>query len=349
MSVTAETSYDLIGFWARLKRATLTLGLPIAAAAILPITFTVLVTFSHEAWALLAASLTALVGWALYFTELRSHARRTIARATATPEPYMGDFLRPVAFSFGARDTKELEQTLAMCRAALREPKSGESFTRTLTLLDYGNALFDLGQLTGNPKHLEEAIEAFRSVLSDGANQSFPLNRAFVAVRFGQLLHTLGREILAADWRAHNIATRIRRATERIEEARNMYRLALREFGTEEAPRELIATLNRLGAASVDLWWLNRNSSHLREAIEFYSATEPLREYAPMEWAWAQFNLGRALLDLSTSTDDSNLRGRGLEAMDRAIEFFRENIRREVAAGYYLARATELRNAMTSQ
>jgi preprotein translocase subunit SecG len=53
MSARKRTSYDPIGFWGRLKRASLTLGVPILLAAILPVAFALVAAMPKEVWILL--------------------------------------------------------------------------------------------------------------------------------------------------------------------------------------------------------------------------------------------------------------------------------------------------------
>jgi tetratricopeptide (TPR) repeat protein len=239
----------------------------------------------------------------------------------------------------GRRDIADLQRTLYTFRSTLLEHRSEDSLPHAVTLLDLGNALFDLGQRTGNTKNLEEAIVAYQSVLR--TNQPHLLNRAPIMARLGHFLQTLGR---------------ISSAAGPIKEATQMYRLALREFQVQGANRESTAALNGLGVALFDLWSLDRNPSELREATrvfreatKIYDVTEALSEGAPMEWAIAQFNLGITLINLSTFETDPDDRRRGLQEIDRAIEFFRGNLRKEVAAGYYLALATEIRESVTQQ
>ena len=82
MSIAEGRSRDLVGFWARLKRASLTLGVPIALAAILPIALTIIAALPKEAWMLLAV-LVALADW-------RTAARRKSDRKRKSNSYYGG-------------------------------------------------------------------------------------------------------------------------------------------------------------------------------------------------------------------------------------------------------------------
>lgn len=72
MTIADGRSYELAGFWARLKRASLTLGVPIALAAILPIALTIIAALPKEAWMLLAI--------AVMLADLRTAVRRKLDR-----------------------------------------------------------------------------------------------------------------------------------------------------------------------------------------------------------------------------------------------------------------------------
>jgi tetratricopeptide (TPR) repeat protein len=340
MNSVAEVQYQFLDFWTRFKRAAYTLGIPIAVAAILPIAITVLAALS---WTLIVAILAAVIGWGtvLYLLREQADTGQNLAQTDQyaaslglskteqyTPEKYIPKiaFFLSTFRGFVERDTAELEQALAMYRAALQERVSEASLTRTTTLLDLAGTLVDLGQRTGDRGQLEEAIVAFHSALSERSDTFLPLHRALITARLGQLLHIVAQRSGTA---------------ERMEEAVKMYRIALREFRHDQTPHEWAATLNSLAIALWELSRLRRNALPLKDAIESYRAVELVRERAPMEWAIAQLNLGALLWSLGD-------RASALEAIARSTEFFRENIEKEIAAPYYFAHAVQLRNVMAS-
>jgi tetratricopeptide (TPR) repeat protein len=328
MSAAEGTSHDLVGFWARLKRAGLTLGLPIAVATILPIVLTIVAALANEAWTLFVAIVAALAGWGAAWYSFRPALRAESAVAESAQHAQ----LTPIMLSFHKHDTAELEQTVAMIRAALLDRTFARaSFAHTTLLLELGRTLFDLGERTGNAEHLVEATRVLRAALADNADGFFPLQRAELTTYLGRILQSLGH-------RSH--------AVEPIEEAVRMYRTALSKFDYERAPREFAVILNNLGTAQWELSQLQGDRSLLMEALESYSATERVRGRAPLERAIAQLNLGIVLWRSTEFARDGGFRRAGLEALDQAIKFFEENIQTEIVAGYCLILAMQVRSAM---
>jgi hypothetical protein len=93
MSVTERTSYDPVGFWARFKRASVTLGVPIALAAIIPIAAVIIAAIPKEAWMLLAVA----VAVAVALADLRTIVRRRSDRKRKSNSHYkqvLGGFLQ---------------------------------------------------------------------------------------------------------------------------------------------------------------------------------------------------------------------------------------------------------------
>ena len=105
------------------------------------------------------------------------------------------------------------------------------------------------------------------------------------AVLLGNALSTLGQR---------------ENGTERLLEAVETYRDALKEWTRERGPLHWVTTQNNLGNALSMLGQRESGPERLLEAVEAYrdALEEWTRERGPLQWATTQNNLGTALLKL---------------------------------------------------
>lgn len=211
--------------------------------------------------------------------------------------------------------------------------------------------LYDWGKEFGDNTALLEAIEIYKSYLTNTSRAKRPLNWAATQNDLGTALATLGaresgtahlqeaveafraalhefpRERVPHDWAMtqNNLGNALRRLGEResdtglLEESVTAYRRALKEWARERVPLDWAMTQNNLGNALARLGERESGTARLEEAVEAYRAAlqEWTRDRVPLQWAMTQNNLGAALRNLGE-------RGSDTARLEEAVEAYRE-------------------------
>jgi tetratricopeptide (TPR) repeat protein len=126
---------------------------------------------------------------------------------------------------------------------------------RALLLNSYGSIQTVIGQQTGDPGPLEEAVAAYRLALAELTRERVPLDWAGTQNNLGNALLSLGQR---------------ESGTARLEEAVAAYRLALAERTRERVPLHWATTQNNLGNALLRLGERESGTARLEEAVAAY-------------------------------------------------------------------------------
>jgi hypothetical protein len=105
---------------------------------------------------------------------------------------------------------------------------------RGTTLVILANALYTLGEQSGQNKPLEEAVAAYQEALKERTRERVPLDWAMTQTNLGAALQSLGER---------------ESGTKRLEEAVAAYQEALKERTRERVPLQWATTQNNLGTA----------------------------------------------------------------------------------------------------
>lgn len=147
------------------------------------------------------------------------------------------------------------------------------------------NARVTLGDQTGNTAELDQAIDAYETLLTDRLRHAAPNDWAMIQNMLGAALWIRGKA-------AREIAL--------LERAERAYRRALDVYSAGKTPREWGFAHNGLGLVFESLASLDSRRERLAAAVEAYrTAVDSFRPTdAPAEWAMVQNNLGNALVSL---------------------------------------------------
>ncbi len=169
-----------------------------------------------------------------------------------------------------------------------------------------GAALQALGERAGGMERLEQAVEAYRTLLEEFPRHFGPLAWAATQNNLGTALLTLGE-------RAGCEA--------RLKEAVVAHRAALEERTRERVPLDWAATQNNLGVALQALGERAFGTERLEQAVVAYRAAlkENTRERVPLDWAATQNNLGTALCALGE-------RAFGTKRLEQAVAAFQQAV-----------------------
>ncbi|MGA3024563.1 MAG: tetratricopeptide repeat protein [Bryobacteraceae bacterium] len=301
--------------------------------------------------------------------------------------PEMGAALAAVASTMAIpaiRDSgKYVVRTLVpvakrLARLTRDIPASVRPEDRGMLLHSYALIQFAIGEQSGEPEHLEEAVAAYREALRERTRERVPLDWAVTQNDFGNTLASLGereggtekleeavaayrealrertRERVPLDWAMtqNNLENALsslgerESGTARLEEAVAAYREALRERTRERVPLDWAATQNNLGVALMRLGERESGTVRLEEAVAAYrdALREWTRERVPLQWAITQNNLGVALMRLGE-------RESGTVRLEEAVVAYREALRERTRERVPLDWATTQNNlgmALTS-
>ena len=175
-----------------------------------------------------------------------------------------------------------------------------------------GNTLVQLGQQIGDPERLKEAAAIYQELIKETELEVSDISR----------LKTM---IAAANVSADLAMMTGKR--EDLEEAVNLYALAL-EHADKDKHQNQIAILNtNLGATLADIAEINSEEEIISQAIAAYNAA--LGYLSPSEdqetWSMAQNNLGNALADLGHWTSDSAQLEASILAHEQALSERKKN------------------------
>ena len=248
-------------------------------------------------------------------------------------------------------ETARLEAAVEAYRDALKErTRERVPLDWAATQMNLGTALKTLGERESETASLEAAVEAYRAALEEYTRERVPLDWAATQNNLGTALQALGRARPApsACWKpsrptatrskngrvsACRTAGRGRRTTsaqrfgrsgeretgtERLLEAVEAYRDALKEWTRERAPLDWAMAQITSAQRSHTLGERETGTKHLLEAVEAYrdALKERRRERVPLDWAMTQMNLGNALTELGA-------RERGTARLEQAVAVFR--------------------------
>jgi tetratricopeptide (TPR) repeat protein len=162
------------------------------------------------------------------------------------------------------------------------------------------------GDRWGDSDLLEDAIAEFRRLIANPAGAT-PKRMTDTKVYLGIALFTLGER---------------ESSSERLMEAVEAYREALKEYDREQAPLDWAMTQNNLGNALSSLGERESGTDQLMEAAKAYreALKEFTRERVPLNWAMTQNNLG-ATLETVGERENSTA---GLE---EAVSVYREALK----------------------
>jgi tetratricopeptide (TPR) repeat protein len=186
---------------------------------------------------------------------------------------------------FGDNDALRLaiERGKRLAELALRERMPSDW---AKTQIGLGDALTILGQREAETARLEEAVTAYRAVLTEEIREQVTVNWWTTAqIGLGDALTILGQ-------REGDSA--------RLEDAIAAYRAALTQQPPEQGPLDRAATQAKLGIALSILGKREHGVARLEESVAAYHAalTEKNSKRQPLEWARTQINLGNALIIL---------------------------------------------------
>jgi tetratricopeptide (TPR) repeat protein len=213
------------------------------------------------------------------------------------------------------------------------------------------SALKILGERESGTARLEQAMAAYREVLTVLTRDRAPLDWAKVQNDLSDVLRLLGeretgttrleeavaachgaltgisREHLPLHWaKAQNNLGNALRAlgeresnTSRLDQAVAAYRDALKEMTRQRVPIDWAMTQNNLGSALLALGERDSGTARLEEAVAAYrnALNEISRDRMPVDWAKAQTNLGNALLALGE-------RDSGTVHLEEAVAAYRD-------------------------
>lgn len=163
-----------------------------------------------------------------------------------------------------------------------------------------GEALWALGELTGDHRHFAEAMEAYTRAILLWRLASMPLVEA----------------------RSLNELAKASRSTGRFDEAVEAYEAALSRFEAGSAPHQWAEVKNNLGDTLRLIGERDGSDDHLRAAVAaFDDALGSLdRDLSRKDWAIATGNRGLARLSLARSTSDGALAAQARDDLVAAVE-----------------------------
>jgi len=184
--------------------------------------------------------------------------------------------------------TDGLEQAAEAYRAAMAA--AGSDIDHASAENQLGNVLRLIGMRTGNPERFVEAIAAHRAALAayplGDPTRSYPMRRAAVSYDLGASLFELSRHV------SHGGP---------LDEAIVAFRDAADTFATDRARYGLqwALAMRNLGGALAMRGMRSPETADLEAAIASYrdALSEMTRERFPVDFAWAQYNLGIALIE----------------------------------------------------
>jgi len=199
---------------------------------------------------------------------------------------------------------------IARVRTLLRESANNKGWndeTRLLTRMILTNALFVLGEQSGESIPLDEVVLSYREVLKEYPQERFPLGWAMIQNILGSALGILGER---------------ESGTARLDEAVLAFREALKVYTRDRAPLDWAMIQNNLGSALQTLGERESGTGRLDEAVLAYreALKECTRDRFPLRWAMIQSNLGNSLRALGE-------RESGTERLDEAVLAFREALK----------------------
>lgn len=179
-------------------------------------------------------------------------------------------------------DNQALLDAIGIYRRALTiMPREQAPRSWAMTQFNLGNALRCLGEREVGTERLEEALLAYRAVLTERAE----LSQEFTTLQIGlgNALYRLGQR---------------QEGSSRLEEAVDVYREALNRLSPEREPHDWAVTQANLGNALSALGERNEGTAYFEEAVGAYreALKKMTRESAPRAWAMTQNNLGGALV-----------------------------------------------------
>ena len=222
-----------------------------------------------------------------------------------------------------------------------------------------GNALFSLGELSGDSQRVEKAVAAYRNALEVCTREALPAEWARTQNDLGDALRYLGdhfgdgprleeaavayrnalevrtRENMPAEWATTQNSLAITQRmlgdhygdSQRLEKAIAAYRSVLEIRTREDRPKEWAATQINLGNCFLSLGEHNGSSQMLEEAVASYQNALHVitREDMPTDWAKAYNNLGNALQSLGEHSGESQRYVDAAVAFRSALEVYRRD------------------------
>jgi len=178
---------------------------------------------------------------------------------------------------------------------------------------DYAAALNALGQLdTGATiSILNEAMEAYKSILPVLKRQEAPLEWAL-------LLHNIGR--VSQDLGEYSKGSRT------LERSISAYNNALTQRTSNVVPLEWAITQNNIAVSLQILGEIQQDADILKESVASYSNAykKVVQEKHPMAWVITTSNLGRARTILAEQINDIEIARQAVNNFTEIVEFFRE-------------------------
>jgi len=241
-----------------------------------------------------------------------------------------------------------------------------------------GNALFSLGELSGDSQRVEKAVAAYRNALEVCTREALPAEWARTQNDLGDALRYLGdhfgdgprleeaaeayrnalevrtRENMPAEWATTQNSLAITQRmlgdhygdSQRLEKAIAAYRSVLEIRTRQDRPKEWAATQINLGNCFLSLGEHHGSSQMLEDAVASYqNALDVItREDMPTDWAKAYNNLGNALQSLGEHSGDGGKISEAVVAFRHALEVYT----REAMPADWAMTQSNLGNALQS-